>query len=95
MAVSPGVADTAEPEQFFLRVRKNDPYFSGHMQRVDWLGNDKMTAANVIGTNSCRSRHSNHMKGKRVAEEFASDTLPAIASRCASMAIHSPQPAVA
>lgn len=44
--------------------------------RADWLGNDQTTFATEIGTNRCRSLHSNHMAG-HVWQEYGSDTLRA------------------
>jgi mono/diheme cytochrome c family protein len=42
----------------------------------DWLGNDELTPHHEVGTNRCRSLHSNHMKGQ-VWEEFSSETYKA------------------
>ncbi|HRP71703.1 MAG TPA: hypothetical protein PK743_03585 [Luteimonas sp.] len=44
--------------------------------RADWLGNDQTTFATEIGTNRCRSLHSNHMAG-HVWQEYGSETLRA------------------
>jgi len=46
---------------------------SGEILRADWLGNDKSSPVDLVGTYKCRTLHSNHMKG-HVWEEFASDT---------------------
>ena len=45
----------------------------------DWLGNDRLTPFNVVGTNSCRARHDNHSTG-HIWEDFASETYRAKAS---------------
>lgn len=66
------VAESAKPEDFFLREIP-DPIYAGRKMRADWLGNDKLTPVNVVGTSSCRARHSNHMKGS-IYEEYASET---------------------
>lgn len=42
----------------------------------DWLGNDELTPHHEVGTNRCRSLHSNHMEGQ-VWEEFSSETYKA------------------
>lgn len=42
--------------------------------RADWLGNDVATLASEIGTNRCRSLHSNHTAG-RVWQQYGSETL--------------------
>src|SRR3546814_7171884 len=44
--------------------------------RADWLGNDAATFASEIGTNRCRSLHSNHMAG-HIWAQFGSETLRA------------------
>lgn len=44
--------------------------------RADWLGNDQTTFATEIGTNRCRSLHSNHMAG-HVWQDYGSQTLRA------------------
>lgn len=44
--------------------------------RADWLGNDQATPASEVGTEHCRSLHSNHMSG-HVWQEFGSETLRA------------------
>lgn len=44
--------------------------------RADWLGNDQATPASEVGTEHCRSLHSNHMSG-HVWAEFGSETLRA------------------
>ena len=66
------VAESANPEAFFLREIP-DPFYPGKQMRADWLGNDKLVPVTVVGTNSCRARHSNHMKGS-IYEEYASET---------------------
>ena len=35
--------------------------------RLDWLGNDELTAASEVGTYRARALHSNHMTGSRLA----------------------------
>jgi hypothetical protein len=52
--------------------------------RRDWLGNDKLTPASEVGTNRCRSLHSNHMKG-HVWEYYSSDTYKERASQTAAL----------
>lgn len=42
--------------------------------RIDWLGNDKLVPASVVGTYNCRARHTNHLGG-HVWEEYASEDL--------------------
>jgi hypothetical protein len=42
-------------------------------QRIDWLGNDKLTPASEVETFRCRALHSNHMRG-HVWDQFASET---------------------
>jgi hypothetical protein len=71
-AGSPAVAAAQNPEDYFLREEK-DPIFNGKTVRTDWMGNDRLTEVTAIRNNSCRARHSNHMKGK-VYDEFASTT---------------------
>ncbi len=44
--------------------------------RADWLGNDQATPASEVGSERCRSLHSNHMSG-HVWQEFGSETLRA------------------
>ena len=44
--------------------------------RADWLGNDQAIPASEVGTERCRSLHSNHMSG-HVWQEFGSETLRA------------------
>ena len=44
--------------------------------RVDWLGNDVATPASEVGTDRCRSLHSNHMAG-HIWQEYASETYRA------------------
>jgi hypothetical protein len=44
--------------------------------RLDWMGSDRATLASEIGTNRCRSLHSNHMVG-HVWQEYGSETLRA------------------
>src|SRR3546814_10939159 len=44
--------------------------------RADWLGNDAATFASEIGTNRCRSLHSNHTAG-HIWAQFGSETLRA------------------
>jgi mono/diheme cytochrome c family protein len=44
--------------------------------RADWLGSDVATLASEVGTNRCRSLHSNHMAG-HIWAQFASETLRA------------------
>jgi hypothetical protein len=46
---------------------------SGEVIRADWMGNDKSTPVELVGTYKCRSLHSNHMTG-HVWEEFGSVT---------------------
>ena len=46
---------------------------NGEMLREDWMGNDKSTRADQVGTFRCRSLHSNHVAG-HVWEQFSSDT---------------------
>lgn len=65
-------------EEFFMREVPEDAgkflvAYPGRTIRKDWLGNDQPTPVDVVGTNSCRSRHSNHMKTS-VYDEFASET---------------------
>jgi hypothetical protein len=45
---------------------------SGESIRADWLGNDKSTSADEVGTYKCRSLHSNHKQG-HVWQNFSSD----------------------
>ncbi len=66
------LVNSEKPEDFFLQ-QVADPIYAGKMMRADWLGNDKPTSMNVVQTNSCRARHSNHMKGS-VYDEYASET---------------------
>lgn len=66
------LVNSEKPEDFFLK-EIHDPLYPGKTFRADWLGNDKPTSVNVVRTNSCRARHSNHMKGS-VYEEYASET---------------------
>lgn len=40
---------------------------------IDWLGNDKSTPVDLVGTYQCRALHSNHLKG-HIWEEFSSET---------------------
>jgi hypothetical protein len=49
---------------------------TGEELRSDWMGNDKSTRADEVGTYKCRSLHSNHMKG-HVWQEFSSDASKA------------------
>lgn len=44
--------------------------------RADWLGNDQPTPVTEVGTEQCRSLHSNHMDG-HIWQEFGSETLRA------------------
>ena len=44
---------------------------SGEIIRADWMGNDKSTSVEFIGTYKCRALHSNHVKD-HVWEEFGS-----------------------
>ena len=46
---------------------------SGEIVRADWMGNDKSTDVNFVGTYQCRSLHSNHKAG-HLWSEFASKT---------------------
>jgi hypothetical protein len=45
-------------------------------RRADWLSNENATLASEVGTNKCRSLHSNHMSG-HVWEEYGSARLRA------------------
>ena len=49
---------------------------SGEIVRADWMGNDKSTSADLVGTDRCRSLHSNHMQG-HLWSQFASETYKA------------------
>lgn len=44
--------------------------------RADWLGSDAATPVTEVGTNRCRSLHSNHMAG-HVWQQYGSETLRA------------------
>jgi hypothetical protein len=44
--------------------------------RADWMGSDRETLATEVGTNRCRSLHSNHMNG-HIWQEYGSETLRA------------------
>jgi hypothetical protein len=59
-------------ESFFLSqdFLKTD----AHGVRNDWLGNDERSDASLIGTNRCRSLHTNHNKG-HIWEQFSSETF--------------------
>lgn len=46
---------------------------SGEIIRKDWLGNDKSSSVEEVGTYKCRALHSNHMKG-HVWQNFSSDS---------------------
>ena len=50
----------------------DDPDHPG--MRLDWLGNDELTAASEVGTYRARSLHSNHMTG-HVWQQYGSETL--------------------
>lgn len=47
---------------------------NGEELRTDWMGNDKSTRVDEVGTFRCRSLHSNHVRGQ-VWEQFASETV--------------------
>ena len=44
--------------------------------RADWMGSDRATLATEVGSNRCRSLHSNHMNG-HIWQEYGSETLRA------------------
>lgn len=52
---------------------------TGEIVRADWLGNDKSTSVEEVGTYKCRALHSNHMLG-HVWEEFSSSTYKGLPS---------------
>ena len=53
----------------FFATDPNDPTL-----RLDWLGNDQLTAVAEVGTYSGRAFHANHMEG-HIWEEYGSETM--------------------
>lgn len=52
---------------------------SGEIIRADWLGNDKSTSVDVIGTYKCRALHTNHKQGQ-VWQDFSSESYKKLPS---------------
>lgn len=46
---------------------------SGEIIRADWMGNDKSTPVDEVGTYKCRALHTNHKRGQ-VWQDLSSDT---------------------
>ena len=58
-------------ENVDLFAKKTLP--TGEVIRADWLGNDKSTSVEEVGTYKCRALHSNHKLG-HVWQDFSSDS---------------------
>jgi hypothetical protein len=76
--------DMSPPDSFVgIDFKSKSILDGGEEIRLDWMGNDKSTRIDEVGTYKCRSLHTNHMKG-HVWEQFASETYksraPVIAS---------------
>ncbi len=55
-----------------MEIKDGDTVARVDEVRIDWMGNDAPTSADVLKTNRCRALHTNHMTG-HVWEEFSSE----------------------
>ncbi|MBC7372062.1 MAG: cytochrome c [Bdellovibrionaceae bacterium] len=55
-----------------IDFKVKDVLATGEELRLDWMGNDKSTRVDEVGTYKCRAAHSNHMKG-HVWQDFTSE----------------------
>ncbi len=68
--------ELASSERFqkkYLRDGRPLQFAKDEVFGQDWLGNDQLTAHNVLGVNRCRSMHGNQVRGA-VWEEFSSES---------------------
>lgn len=67
------VANSRSFKSRYLKDGRPAQFAEDNVFGQDWLGNDQLTAHDVLGVNRCRSMHGNQVQGA-VWEEFSSET---------------------